>query len=257
MFSIHTLVPSPSYTSIETSGLNINLGAPINGPPIDDGVSIEGCFIYITDNLGGINNMSGGLRLKDCSLLGFQGVGLGSNGIIPSLGINQFDGYNELEDSIIAGFDEGVYDSPAGLAKLRRNLFWKNRNGAHVRGLPNLGDDFTSENKFFKNTNKNLVCTPDGLTIPISAKGNWWYNSSGQLCADGAAILLTMEGVTEFASKSGEREISIDDFKTDDILDDGMPISGRNGMISLAGLVGAAGAYVIGRNRGREGYNSK
>ena len=62
-----------------------------------------------------------------------------------------------------------------------------------------------------------------------------------------------MEGVTEFASKSGEREISLDDFKTEDLLDDGMPVSGRNGMISLAGLVGAVGVYVIGRNRGREG----
>ena len=58
-------------------------------------------------------------------------------------------------------------------------------------------------------------------------------------------------------SKSGEREISLDDFKTEDLLDDGMPVSGRNGMISLAGLVGAVGVYAIGRNRGREGYNSK
>ena len=63
-----------------------------------------------------------------------------------------------------------------------------------------------------------------------------------------------MEGVViEFASKSDEREVSIDYFKTGGALDDGMPISGRNGMISLAGLVGAVGVYVIGRNRGREG----
>ena len=67
-----------------------------------------------------------------------------------------------------------------------------------------------------------------------------WYNSEDKVGPAGCST------VKECYQQDG-------DFKTDDILDDGMPISGRNGMISLAGLVGAVGVYVIGRNRGREG----
>ena len=253
--NLDPIVPSTNdFALIKTAGLDISA----------DNTEIDSCFIYVDNPNGRIYNPagSGRLKLKNSFLLGYQGPNwdIFNPGTIHTPnggegGVNVFDN-SDLENNIIAGFDTGASDTSVGLTKMRRCLLWKNRNGVVVNGFPDLGGKDNPEdygkNIFFNNEIKNLISM--GGSDPIRARGNYWYDFFEELCATPSEIYNTMSGVVPLGAKA-DRQIDIFGFGTDDILN--MPAVSGMGLAGLAGLVGAVGVYAIGRNRGREGYNSK